>query len=31
LIAPYGYGVLPYGMQGKFDGAGNFIEIVEYY
>lgn len=29
LIAPYGYGVLPYGMQGKFDPDGNLIGIVE--
>jgi hypothetical protein len=29
LVAPYGYGVLPYGMQGKFDYDGNLIEIVE--
>jgi hypothetical protein len=31
LIAPFGYGVLPYGLQGKFDAQGNFIEIVEWY
>jgi hypothetical protein len=31
LVAPYGYGVLPYGLQGKFDAEGNFIEIMEYY
>lgn len=29
LVAPYGYGVLPYGTQGKFDYYGNFIEILE--
>ena len=29
LIAPYGYGVLPYGMQGKFDPDGNLLGIVE--
>lgn len=29
LAAPYGYGVLPYGMQGKFDYEGNLIEILE--
>ena len=28
-IAPYGYGTLPYGIQGKFDYYGNFIEILE--
>lgn len=31
LVAPYGYGVLPYGAQGKFDAEGNFLEIVETY
>ena len=31
LVAPYGYGVLSYGAQGKFDAEGNFIEIVETY
>ena len=31
LIAPFGYGVLPYGLQGKFDAQGNFIEIVEWH
>jgi hypothetical protein len=28
-LAP-GYGVLPYGIQGKFDFDGNFIEFMEY-
>ena len=31
LIAPYGYGTLPYGVQGKFRADGTFIEIVEWY
>ena len=29
LTTPYGYGMLPYGIQGKFDYYGNFIEILE--
>ncbi len=29
LVAPFGYGILPYGAQGKFDAEGAFIEIVE--
>jgi len=31
LVPPYGYGVLPYGAQGKFDANGNFVEIVEWH
>ena len=32
LAAPYyGYGVLPYGVQGKFKADGGFVEIVEWY
>ena len=29
LVAPYGYGVLPYGVRGKFNADGIFFEIVE--
>jgi len=29
LVAPYGYGILPYGMQGIFDPQGNLIELLE--
>jgi hypothetical protein len=29
LIAPYGYGVLPYGLRGKFDLEGNLLDIME--
>ena len=29
LVAPYGYGVLPYGMQAKFDLDGNLIDFLE--
>ncbi|MBM4286887.1 MAG: hypothetical protein FJ135_01845 [Deltaproteobacteria bacterium] len=31
LVPPYGYGVLPYGAQGKFKADGTFVEIMEYY
>jgi hypothetical protein len=30
LVAPYGYGVLPYGVQGRFQADGTFIEVVEW-
>jgi hypothetical protein len=30
LIPPYGYGVLPYGIQGKFDYYGTFTGTVRY-
>lgn len=30
LVEPLGYGTLPYGIQGRFDYYGNFIEIVEH-
>ncbi len=30
LAPPYGYGVLPYGAQGKFKADGTFVEIVEW-
>ena len=31
FIVPYGYGILPYGIQGKFNPDGTLIEIVEWY
>ncbi|MBW1953574.1 MAG: hypothetical protein JRI66_10905 [Deltaproteobacteria bacterium] len=31
LVPPYGYGVLPYGAQARFDANGNFVEIVEWH
>ena len=29
LVAPPGYGTLPYGVQGKFKADGAFVEIME--
>lgn len=29
LVAPYGYGVLPYGAQGRFRADGTFLGIAE--
>lgn len=29
LVAPFGYGQLPYGMRGKFKADGTFVELVE--
>ena len=31
LVAPYGYGNLPYGVQGKFRADGSLVEIVEWH
>ena len=31
LVAPYGYGVLPYGIYGRFKADGTFAEIVEWH
>jgi hypothetical protein len=31
LVNPPGYGVLPYGTQGRFQADGTFVEIVEWY
>ena len=30
LSDPPGYGILPYGAQGKFDYYGTFLEVMEY-
>jgi hypothetical protein len=31
LVAPYGYGVLPYGIYGRFKPDGTLIDIVEWH
>jgi hypothetical protein len=30
VISPSGYGILPYGVQGRFQADGTFVEIVEW-